>query len=118
MFEFSRLQNNRTILFFFIEWCFTPLSTVFQSCHGDSSHYSCLSWVSPVLGWALKCLAKGNSCEKNPEGTVRLEPRTPGLRVKHFTTETRGTLLNYFRCNTVEFLQGLGIHFENLGVLE
>ena len=31
--------------------CFTPLSTVFQSYHSDSSHYSCHSWVSPVLGW-------------------------------------------------------------------
>ena len=34
-----------------IEWCFTPLLTVFQSYHGDSSHYSCLFWVSLVLGW-------------------------------------------------------------------
>ena len=74
------------------EWCFTPLSTVFQLYHGDSSHYSCLSWVSPVLGWALKCLAQGYSHEKNPEDPVRREPRTPGLRVKHFTTEPRGTL--------------------------
>ena len=24
-----------------IEWCFTPLLTVFQSYHGDNSHYSC-----------------------------------------------------------------------------
>ena len=32
------------------EWCFMPLSTVFQSYHCDSSHYSCLSRVSPVLG--------------------------------------------------------------------
>ena len=24
-----------------IEWCFKPLLTVFQSYHGDSSHYSC-----------------------------------------------------------------------------
>ena len=47
-----------------IEWCFTPLLTVFQSYHGDSSHYSCHSWVSPVLGWALKCLAQGHSHEK------------------------------------------------------
>ena len=47
-----------------IEWCFTLLSTVFQSYYGDSSHYSCLSRVSPVLGWALKCLAQGHSCEK------------------------------------------------------
>ena len=29
---------------------------------------------------------------KNPEDPVRLEPRTPGLRDKHFTTEPRGTL--------------------------
>ena len=58
-----------------IEWCFTPLSTVFQSYHGKSLHYSCLSWVSPVLGWALKCLAQGHSqektqriqCSSNPE---------------------------------------------------
>ena len=33
-----------------IEWCFTLLSTVFQSYHVNSSHYSCLFWVSPVLG--------------------------------------------------------------------
>ena len=51
-----------------------------------------LSWVSPVLGWALKCLAQGHSHEKkNPEDPVRLEPRIPGLRVKHFTTGPRGT---------------------------
>ena len=31
---------------------------------------------------------------KNPEDPVRLEPRTPGLRVKHFTTEPRGTLIS------------------------
>ena len=29
---------------------------------------------------------------KNPEDLVRLKPRTPGLRVKHFTTVPRGTL--------------------------
>ena len=52
-----------------------------------------LSWVSPVLGWALKCLVQGHSQEKNPEDLVRLEPRTPGLRVKHFTTEPCGTLM-------------------------
>ena len=48
-----------------------------------------LSWVSPVLGWALKCLAQGHSHEKNPEDSVRLEPRIHGLRVKHFTTGPR-----------------------------
>ena len=53
-----------------------------------------ISWVSPVLGWALKCLAQGHSQEKNPEDPVRLEPRTPGLQVKHLTTEPRGTLVS------------------------
>ena len=43
------------------EWCFTPLSTVFQSYHGDSSHYSCLSWVHQYYAGALKCLAQGHS---------------------------------------------------------
>ena len=52
------------VVWVLIEWCFTPLLTVFQSYNGDSSHYSCLSWVSPVLGWALKCLAQGHSHEK------------------------------------------------------
>ena len=34
-----------------IDWCFTPLPTLFQSYHGDNSHYSYLHLVSPVLGW-------------------------------------------------------------------
>ena len=49
-----------------------------------------LSWVSPVLGWALKSCAR-TPPRKNPEDPARLEPRTPGLRVKHFTTAHRGT---------------------------
>ena len=69
-----------------------PLSTVFQSYRDDSSHYSCLSWFSPVLGWALKCLALKDTPTKNPKDPVRLEPRTPALRVKQFTTEPRGIL--------------------------
>ena len=53
-----------------------PLLTVFQLYHGDSSHYSCFSWVSPVLGWALKCLAQGHSHEK----TQRIQcDSNPGL---------------------------------------
>ena len=60
-----------------------------------------LSWVSPVLGWALKCLAQGHSHEQNPEDPVRLEPRTPGLRVKHFTTEPRRTLYILLKSKTV-----------------
>ena len=63
-FSYELTQNTKGKYDWLIEWCFTPLLTVFQSYHGDSSHYSCLSWVSPVLGWALKCLAQGHSHEK------------------------------------------------------
>ena len=68
-----------------IEWCFTPLSTVFQTYQGDSSHYLPLSWVSRVL-----CRGSEVSCpltllRKNPEDPVQLEPRTSAF--KHFMTE-------------------------------
>ena len=64
------------------EWCFTLLSTVFQSYHSDGSHYSCLSWVSPVLGWgSLKCLAQGHAPPPQSD-PVWFEPRTPRLQVK------------------------------------
>ena len=74
-----------------IEWCFTPVLTIFQSYHGDSLHYSCLSWVSPVLGWGSEVSCPRTLPQKNVEDPVRLERRTPGLRVKHFTTEPRRT---------------------------
>ena len=45
------LTINKRTTFWLVEWCFTPLSTVFQPYLGNSSHYSCLSWNSPVLGW-------------------------------------------------------------------
>ena len=64
-----------------IEWYFTPLSTVFQSHHGNSSHYSCLSWVSPVLGWCSKV-----SCPKTFPRKKK-KHRIPGLRVNHSTTD-------------------------------
>ena len=62
-----------------IKWCFTPLSTLFQSYHGDSSQYLCLSWVSPVLGWALKCPATGHSCEKKPRGSSAARTQDPWI---------------------------------------
>ena len=49
---FNSLPDDSTV--------FTLLSAVFWSYHGNSSHYSCLSWVS----WVLKCLAQGHSHKK------------------------------------------------------
>ena len=57
------------IIIIIIGWCFTPLLTVFQSYHGDSSHYSCHSWVLPVLGWGSEV-----SCPKTlPRKTERIQ---------------------------------------------
>ena len=49
------------------------------------------SWVSLVLGWGSEVSCPRTLPRKNPEDPVRLEPRTPGLRVKHPTTEPRRT---------------------------
>ena len=69
-----------------VEWCFTLLSILFQSYHSDSSHFLCLSWVSPILGW------RGHS-QKNLRFPCGSKPRTPVLRVKHFTNEPLQTKL-------------------------
>ena len=55
--------------------------------HGDSSHNSCLSWVSPVLGWGSGVSYPKTLQRKNPEDPVGLEPRTPELQVKHLISE-------------------------------
>ena len=75
----------------FFTWLNGILRRFQQSYHGDSSHYSCLSWVSPVLGWGSEVSCPRTLPRKNPEDLVRLEPRTPRLRVKHFTTKPRRT---------------------------
>ena len=51
----------------------------------------CLSWISPVLGWGFELSCPRTHPRKFPEDPLGLEPRTPGLRVKHFTTVPRGT---------------------------
>ena len=60
-----------------IDRCFAPLSTFFKSNHGDNSNYSCLSWAGL---WSV--LFKNTHL-------MRVVARSPGLRVKHFTTEIR-----------------------------
>ena len=50
---------------------------------------SFLSLTSTRLGLRVSC--RRTLPRKNPEDPVRLEPETPGLRVKHFTTDPRRT---------------------------
>ena len=38
--KFKIVFGCRSFIVRLVEWCFTSLSTVFQSYHGDSSHYS------------------------------------------------------------------------------
>ena len=66
-----------------IEQCFTAPSTSFQSHHGDRGCFS------PVLVFK-SVFPKDNPLErkKKPEGSVRLEPRTSKLRVKHYNRTT------------------------------
>ena len=49
--------------------------------------YAAFNGISPVLGWALMCLAQGHSHRKKNKYPALFEPRTHGLRVKHFITE-------------------------------
>ena len=52
---------------------------------------SFLGFISTRLGSEVSC--PRSLPRKNPEGLLRLEHRTPGLQVKHFTTEPRRTPL-------------------------
>ena len=69
---------------------------------------SFLGFISTRLGSEVSC--RRTLPRKNPEDPVRLEPRTPGLRVKHFTTEPRRTQVNivdarvYKKSNSAIFL--------------
>ena len=67
-------------------------SIYFQSCHRDSSHYSCHPLVSPVLGLGSEVSVQEHP-QKSPGDPMRLKPRTLGLQVKHFATDPHGTHL-------------------------
>ena len=64
-----------------IELYFTPLLTHII--------HAFLGFTSTRLGSEVSC--PRTLPRKNPEDPVRLKPRTPGLRVKHFTTGPHGT---------------------------
>ena len=71
------------------ELCFFMLlSTVFQSYHSNSSHYSCPSWVSKVLGCGSEVSCPRKLAQK-PRGSSM--PRTQNLWITSQTTEPRWT---------------------------
>ena len=81
-----------------------PLSTVFQSHHGNSSHNSCLSWVSAVLGWGSE-----DPCPRTlPQKIQRIQwGWNPGLldyESNSLPLTHTGTL---FQCNHVKVNSGL-----------
>ena len=102
---FKRLDNNKISgwsilkvcadekLMVFIECCFTPLSTAFQSYQQFKLFMPFLGFTSTRLG--LSSALPKDIPMKNPEDPMRLKPRTPGLRVKHFTAEPRRPLKNW-----------------------
>ena len=90
MYSLNWLPNNKYLVDRLNEWCLMPLSTVFQSYHSNSSHYSFLSWVSPVLDWALKCLAQGHSHKKKTRGSSATRTQHPWI-----TSQTHVTLNKY-----------------------
>ena len=63
------------------KWCFTPLSTLFQSYHGVSSQYSRLSWVSQVQGWGseMSCPRKSHEKTGSKAGPVDYESNSVPL---------------------------------------
>ena len=61
-----------------------------------------LSWVSPVLGWGYEVSCPRTLPRKNPEDPVRLESRTPGLRVKHILNALEIVVCNLFQFGTVK----------------
>ena len=72
--SFTYIYNLFIYLFY---WGFTPLPTLFQLSHGDSSviHHP---WVNkPVLGWKM-CPAKGHST-MTVVPRLGIEPGTPGF---------------------------------------
>ena len=87
-----------------------PLSTVSQLYPCESSHYSCFSWVSPVLGWGSEVSCPRHShkktqriqCSSNP-GPLDYESNTSPLshagplpRKEHFWGMIESACLSVF----------------------
>ena len=68
------------------------VSIAFQSYHGDSSHYHVFPGFPSTTPGLWSVLSK-DTHTRDAEDSLRLEPRTPRLRVKHPTSEPRRTSL-------------------------
>ena len=98
------LFQNQNLVFFFslIDWLNGVLRRFKQYFSRITATGLCnlgLSWISPVLGWGSDVSYPRTLPWKNPEDPVRLEPRTPGLWVKYFTTEPRWTPFLFVYCH-------------------
>ena len=75
---------------------------------------SFLGFTSTKLGSEVSC--PRTFVRKNPEDQVRLEPRTPRLQVKHFTTGPRRTPVDveeeFFLRNTASFVKSELTHYQ------
>ena len=75
--DFLDVAFENVPIYLFIYWSFTPLLTLFQLYHGDSSLIHD-PWVNtPVLGYKI-CLAQGHSTMTEVP-RLGIEPGTPGF---------------------------------------
>ena len=64
-----------------MERCFSSLSTVFQSYRGDSLRFSCLSWVSPALGWGSEVSCPRTLPRKKTRGSSAVRTKDPWIKI-------------------------------------
>ena len=93
--------DNQTLKLKILAYGILWLNGVLRRFNQYFSHITATAHIiHAFLGFTGTRLGSEVSCprtlpRKNPEDPVRLEPRTPGLRVKHFTTVPRGTPAYY-----------------------
>ena len=91
---FRVVKNRACVVGGLTGWCFTALSTLFRSYHGDSSNCSYIYpgfHGEPVLGWGSKVPCPRTLPRRNAVGSLRLEVWSFGSRVLRFTSKPRRT---------------------------
>ena len=88
--DFIRPWRRNILKTLWVGFAFNSISVI--SRRQVTLFMSFLGFISTRLGlWSV--LLK-DTPTKNPKDPMRLDPRTPELRVKHFTTNPRRTLIN------------------------